>query len=322
MLPTAEPLLAVAGLTVDYGPLRAVDGVDLDLAAGGRLGLIGESGSGKSQVLLAIIGLLAGGARAAGSVRLAGREILNAPEPLLDRLRGPALAMVFQDPLTSLNPYLTVGRQLTEALARHQGLGRHAARAAAAQMLERVRIPSPRARLSAYPHQLSGGMRQRVMLAMALLCRPALLLADEPTTALDTTSQAQVLDLLDELTGSLGAALLLVTHDLGIVAGSCDRVAVLYAGRVVETGPVAAIFAAPRHPYTRGLLDSVPRLDGPGKGLSAAIPGQPPAAGPPARGCAFAPRCPRRLPACAELRPMLLPAGADGTAVACHAPLR
>jgi oligopeptide transport system ATP-binding protein len=319
MPPTAERLLAVAGLTVSFGPLRAVDGVDLELAAGERLGLIGESGSGKSQILLAIIGLLAGKARAEGSVRLAGQEILNAPAAALDALRGPTLAMVFQDPLTSLNPYLTIGRQLTEVLARHSGLRGGTARAAAAAMLERVRIPA--GRLSAYPHQLSGGMRQRAMLAMALLCRPALLLADEPTTALDTTSQAEVLDLLDELTAELATALLLVTHDLGIVAGSCDRVAVLYAGRVVETGPVAAIFAAPRHPYTAALLAAVPRLSGPGKGPLRAIAGQPPAGGAPAAGCAFAPRCPRRLPRCLAVRPVLAPAGSPGAAVACHAPL-
>ncbi len=314
------PLLEVADLAVTFaaesGPVAAVREVSFALGPGETLGIVGESGSGKSQILLAILGLLAANGRAAGSARFRGRDLLKLPEAELDRLRGAAISMIFQDPMTSLNPYLRVGTQLTEVLVKHRGMDGSAARLAAVEMLEQVRIPDARRRLRLYPHEFSGGMRQRVMISMALLCQPALLLADEPTTALDVTVQAQVLELLADLTRRMRTAVVLVTHDLGVVAGLCDRVIVLYGGRIMESGPVDDIFAAPRHPYTRGLLESTPRLEGPAEGELRAIAGQPPASAASIPGCPFEPRCPRRIHVCRAEPPA--PSHRDLRAVACH----
>ncbi len=296
-------------------PVTVLDGVSLSVAAGESLGLVGESGSGKSQTALAILGLLPASAEVSGSIRFDGQALLGMGRRQLDRLRGNRIAMIFQDPMTSLNPVLSIGLQLAEVLEVHRGASRAAAWAEAARMLDAVRIPDARQRLAQYPHELSGGQRQRVMIAMALLCRPQLLIADEPTTALDVTVQAQVLSLLDELRTELGLALLLITHDLGVVAGHCDRMAVMYAGRIVEAGTTTALLARPAHPYTAALLTSRPTLTGPRPLRLPAIPGQPPdpACRPP--GCAFAPRCGLALPACAEQPP--LRSLADGRAGAC-----
>ncbi|WP_225767980.1 ABC transporter ATP-binding protein [Inquilinus sp. Marseille-Q2685] len=268
-------LLSIRNLTVDYlgegGAVRAVDGVDLDLAAGETLALVGESGSGKSTVAMAPLGLLPPGARIAGSIRLAGAELLGLPEPALRPVRGGRIGMVFQEPATSLNPVLTVGEQIREALAAHAVCRGRAARARAVELLAEVGIADPAARAGQYPHELSGGMRQRAMIAMALAASPGLLIADEPTTALDVTVQAQILDLFRRLRDRRGMALLLVTHDLGVVAELADRVAVMKEGRVVETGPVRRVLDAPEHGYTRELLaatlsvDDAPRWVGEGR---------------------------------------------------------
>src|SRR5262245_50344709 len=247
----SAPILAVSDLTVRFklpqGWVTAVDGVGFELRRGEVVGIVGESGSGKSQILLAIMGLLAANGRAAGSVRFRGREILNRGARDLDTVRGSEMAMIFQDPMTSLNPYMRVSDQLTEVLTAHRRVGRGEALDIAVRMLERVRIPEARRRIRLYPHEFSGGMRQRVMIAMALLCEPSLLLADEPTTALDVTVQAQILELLAELARDLDAAIAFVTHDLGVVARLCDRVIVLYGGRIMEQAPIDQIFYDPRH---------------------------------------------------------------------------
>ncbi|WP_428380238.1 ABC transporter ATP-binding protein [Nevskia ramosa] len=286
-------------------PVTVLDGVSLSLAAGESLGLVGESGSGKSQTALAILGLLPASAAAEGSIRFDGNELLGASRQQMDRLRGSRIAMIFQDPMTSLNPSLSIGLQLAEVLEVHRGTSRRDALREAAHMLDAVRIPDAMRRLQQYPHELSGGQRQRVMIAMALLCKPQLLIADEPTTALDVTIQAQILDLLDELRRELNLALLLITHDLGVVAGHCDRVAVMYAGRIVEAGPSTAVLASPSHPYTAALLASRPSLLGPRLERLPSIAGQTPD---PARrpiACAFAPRCTLVLPVCRERVPVL-----------------
>src|SRR5919108_3127051 len=279
---TAAPILSARDLTVDFklehGWVRAVDGVSFDVRRGEVLGIVGESGSGKSQILMAAMGLTAVNGRCAGSVTFEGEEILNASPERLDKVRGSAMSMIFQDPMTSLNPYMRVVDQLTEVLVAHQGKSKAEAADIAVEMLERVRIPDARQRISLYPHEFSGGMRQRVMIAMALLCRPALLFADEPTTALDVTVQAQILDLLNELVHDLNAAVVIVTHDLGVIARMCDRVIVLYGGRIMEQGSVDEIFYDPKHPYTKGLLASTPRLDEKVHGALRTIPGQPRAA--------------------------------------------
>ena len=308
-------LLEVRDLRVTFethhGTVRAVDGVDLALEPGETLGLVGESGSGKSMTNLALLGLIPAPGRVEGSVLFEGEELLGRSDQDLRRIRGNRLAMIFQDPMTSLNPLLTVGRQLTEVLELHKGLARREARARCVQALGDVGIPSPEERLDQYPHELSGGMRQRVMIAMGLLCEPALLLADEPTTALDVTIQAQILELMQEVQRRHGTAIVLVTHDLGVVAGMADRVAVMYAGRLVEKGPTGALFGTPLHPYTRGLLESVPRLEGAAGHALDSIPGSPPdpAALPP--GCAFAPRCPLAEDSCRAERPPLVDQGAE-----------
>ena len=304
----AQPILAVDDLHVTFGTkgsdvVRAVDGVSFSVRAGERLGGVGERGSGKSVTSLAILGLLPQrGVTVEGSITLDGHELIGAPEKELQSIRGRRAAMVFQDPMSSLNPVLTIGRQLTEVLIRHKVATKKEAPERAAALLERVGISSARARLKNYPHQLSGGMRQRVMIAMALACEPAVLIADEPTTALDVTIQAQVLELLKELVVGSQTALILITHDLGVVAGMCDRVHVMYSGRIVETGQRHALFAHPRHHYTRGLLRSVPRLDLIGGQLQP-IPGSPRDVIAWSDGCAFAPRCSAVTEACLGAAP-------------------
>ncbi len=316
----AAPLLDVAGLSVafrtDEGALAAVNDVSFSVGAGERVGIVGESGSGKSQILMAIMGLLAANGTSSGSVRFRGAEILNAPPAELDRIRGSAMSMIFQDPMTSLNPYMRVESQLTEVLTRHRGMNRRQAATAAVEMLERVKIPDARGRIRRYPHEFSGGMRQRVMISMALLCQPALIFADEPTTALDVTVQAEILALLAELSRGSGTTVVLVTHDLGVVAELCDRVIVLYGGRIMEQGTIDQVFYEPKHPYTQGLLASTPRLDASTHGELSTIGGQPPSPLSPAPGCPFEPRCAVRLDRCAVERPVLAVRGER--AVACH----
>src|SRR5215210_6576530 len=264
---TAGPLIEIEGLRVifhgdDGRTTHAVDRVDLSVANGATLGLVGESGCGKSVTSLAIMGLLSKhSAEVTGSIRFEGTDLLDVPDQILRDLRGNRVAMIFQEPMTSLNPSYTIGEQIIEAIVRHRGASRREARARAVEMLRRVKISAPEQRIDEYPHKLSGGMRQRVMIAIALSCDPELLIADEPTTALDVTIQAQILDLLRELKRTSDAAIILITHDLGVVAEVCDEVAVMYAGEIVERAPADALFEAPEHPYTVGLLASIPRID-------------------------------------------------------------
>jgi oligopeptide transport system ATP-binding protein len=299
------------------GEVPAVSELSLSLESGHTLGIVGESGSGKSQTVLGLLGLLAANGRVSGSARFRGQELVGMPEARLNGLRGRHLSMIFQDPMTSLNPYLKVSRQMTEVLVRHAGVGMAEARRRSIEMLDAVRIPEAAARIDLYPHAFSGGMRQRVMIAMALLCRPEVLIADEPTTALDVTVQAQILALLRELGRDLGTAILMITHDLGVVAGLCDEVMVMYAGRVVEKGPVDALFATPWHPYTRGLLSSVPRLEGGENVPLTGIPGNPPDLLDLPAGCPFRERCEFAFDRCANERPRLR-ATAPGHERACH----
>ena len=289
-------LLEIDSLRVSFatarGEARAVDGVSLSVRAGETLCVVGESGCGKSVTALSVMGLVPSPpATLGGSIRFEGRELLGLNRTQWSDLRGNRIAMIFQEPMTSLNPAFTVGTQLTEALMRHRAMSRSQAREAAITMLARVRIPSPERRIDDYPHRLSGGMRQRVMIAMALLCQPALLIADEPTTALDVTIQAQVLALMRSLRDETGTAIILITHDLGVVAQMADRVAVMYAGQVVEQAPVKELFAQPQHPYTVGLLGAIPAIAAPRARLSA-ISGMVPAATAMPAGCRFAERCP------------------------------
>ncbi|MEH3078509.1 MAG: ABC transporter ATP-binding protein [Quadrisphaera sp.] len=277
---------------------RAVDGVSFDVEAGRVAGLVGESGSGKSVTSMAVMGLLPKNAQVSGRAAFDGRDLLSLPERELEGVRGRDVAMVFQDPMTSLNPVVTVGTQITEVLRRHTGASRRAARDEAGELLARVGIPAPVRRLREYPHQLSGGMRQRAMIAIALACNPKLLIADEPTTALDVTIQAQVLELMGDLVRERGTAMLLITHDLGVVAGLCDTVTVMYSGRVVERAGRHELFARPRHRYTSGLLASVPRLDAPRGQRLTPIPGTPRDVIGWTDGCAFAPRCTAASDAC------------------------
>jgi peptide/nickel transport system ATP-binding protein len=285
---------------------HAVDAVDLNVAHGTTLGLVGESGCGKSVTSLAVMGLLPRrNAVIEGRVRFDGIDLLDLPDRALRDLRGNRLAMIFQEPMTSLNPSYTVGEQIIEAIVRHRGGSRREARALAIDLLRRVKIPAPERRIDDYPHKLSGGMRQRVMIAMALSCNPQLLIADEPTTALDVTIQAQILDLLRELKASTLSAIILITHDLGVVAEICDEVAVMYAGEIVERAPVDAVFWRPAHPYTVGLLGSIPRLDHQAERL-ATIEGRVPDMTAPPTGCRFAPRCPFAAAACVAAAPPIV----------------
>lgn len=325
MTATAAPLLTVRQLAVSY-PLRSgsmpsrtlqvIHALDLDLEERECFGVVGESGSGKTQLLLALLGLSPAGAVLTGSVRYRGEELLGAQPARLAAVRGRRIAMVFQEAMSALNPYLSIALQLTEGARHHLGLGRKAALARAAQLLATVHIDTPLLRLRQYPHELSGGMRQRVLIAMALMCDPEILLLDEPTTALDVTVQAQVLAVLREVRERTGVATLFVTHDLGVLAATADRVAVMYAGRIVEHAVIKALFAAPRHPYTAGLLHAVPRLDLPLPARLPAIAGQPPNLSELPSGCAFAPRCPLEHNACSEVPELLLTPARH--AVACH----
>jgi len=288
---------------------QAVDGVSLAVKRGRTLGVVGESGSGKSVTFLAVMGLLPQRtAEVSGHIRFDGLDLLTLPDPQLRDLRGDRLAMIFQEPMTSLNPSYTIGEQIMEVFMRHRGLSRRAARRKALDMLRRVRIPAPEERIDDYPHRLSGGMRQRAMIAIALACEPALIIADEPTTALDVTIQAQILALMRDLKAATDAAIVLITHDLGVVAEVCDDVAVMYAGEVVEQAPVDALFAAPEHPYTVGLMGSLPRLDQKADRL-AVIDGVVPDMTAPPAGCRFAPRCPFADDACRASPPPIVRLG-------------
>jgi peptide/nickel transport system ATP-binding protein len=319
------PLLEVRDLRVtfagDEGPVPAVDGIDFALGRGETLCVVGESGCGKSVTALAIMGLLpARGVRVEGGVRFAGADLLRLAPAAMNELRGAKLAMIFQEPMSSLNPAYTVGEQIVEAILRHRPIGRAEARERAIAMLKRVRIPSAEKRFDDYPHKLSGGMRQRVMIAMALACDPQLLIADEPTTALDVTIQAQVLDLMRQLRAETGSAIMLITHDLGVVAEMADNVIVMYAGEIVERAPVEALFRRPQHPYTVGLLGSIPRLDVK-RGRLPAIEGMVPPPQHMPRGCRFAPRCPFADPRCRAEAPAMRRLG-DGHESRCwKAPL-
>jgi oligopeptide transport system ATP-binding protein len=291
-----EALLSVEDLRVEFwtsrGTIYAVNGISFDIAPGETLGIVGESGCGKSVTALALLGILSrAGHTPTGSAIFGGRDLLKLSDRQLRRIRGKEIAMIFQDPMTSLNPVLTIGRQLRETLETHFGMKKKEATERAAELIDRVGIPSARERIKDYPHQFSGGMRQRVMIAMALACKPKLLIADEPTTALDVTIQAQILDLLRELVAEENAAMILITHDLGVVAGTCERVNVMYAGMFMETGTASQLFARPRHPYTLGLLQSIPRLDAARKTRLQPIPGNPRDMLAPPAACPFQPRC-------------------------------
>jgi oligopeptide/dipeptide ABC transporter ATP-binding protein len=292
--------------------VRAVDGVSWDVFAGETVALVGESGCGKSVSALSVMRLVAGpaGRIVGGAIVFKGRDLLALSEEQMRQIRGREIAMIFQEPMTSLNPVLSIGRQLTEPLEIHLGMTRAQARTRAIDLLSLVGIADPERRLSQYPHQFSGGMRQRMMIAMALGCDPPLILADEPTTALDVTIQAQILELMRDLSRRLGAAMLIITHNLGVVARYADRVNVMYAGRIVERGTAREIYANPRHPYTRGLLRSVPRLDEPRRAKLQPIPGQPPDLSRLPIGCAFAPRCAYAVERCRAEAPALEPVGA------------
>jgi peptide/nickel transport system ATP-binding protein len=324
---TPVNLLEVRDLATHFftrdGVARAVDGVSFDLARGETLGIVGESGCGKSVTALSILRLLAAGTGriVAGSVRFEGSELTTLSDEAMKGIRGHRISMIFQEPMTSLNPVLTIGTQIAENVVRHKGASWRAARERAQAMLDLVGIGDSRRRLDEYPHQLSGGMRQRVMIAMALSCDPQLLIADEPTTALDVTIQAQILDLIIELKEKLGTAVLMITHDLGVIAETTQRVVVMYAGRKVEEAPVEALFAQPMHPYTRGLMRAIPRLDVDAEiaGLRPRleeIPGIVPALTRPIIGCAFAPRCPFATERCRAECPALTAVG-GGHEVAC-----
>ena len=318
-------LLAVEAVTVDLptprGMLRAVDGVDITLAAGRTLGIVGESGCGKTMLSRAILQLLPRQAKLSGAIRFDGQDMTRLPAETLRKLRARSIAVVFQDPMTSLNPVLTIGNQITETLREHLGLTQSEATRRGIALLEEVGIPSPDERMRAYPHQLSGGMRQRVAIAIAISCEPKLLIADEPTTALDVTVQAQILDLLAREQRTRQMAMVLVTHDLGVVAGRTDEVAVMYAGRIVERAPTRDLFRRMRMPYTAALLAALPRMDTPPHTRLPAIGGRPPDPTRPLPGCSFAPRCKFAEADCQGAKPALTAADSAGHQFACFHPL-
>ncbi|OTA15146.1 hypothetical protein Xvie_03091 [Xenorhabdus vietnamensis] len=303
-----ESLLSVKDLNVVFstpdGNVTAVNKLNFDLQAGETLGIVGESGSGKSQTAFALMGLLASNGSVSGSTTFNGREILNLKEKELNRMRAEEISMIFQDPMTSLNPYMRVGEQLTEVLMLHKHMGKSEAFEESIRMLDAVKMPEARKRMKMYPHEFSGGMRQRVMIAMALLCQPKLLIADEPTTALDVTVQAQIMTLLNELKKEFNTAIIMITHDLGVVAGICDKVLVMYAGRTMEYGTARDVFYHPTHPYSIGLLNAVPRLDGDEEALET-IQGNPPNLLRLPKGCPFQPRCQFATDRCACEEPQL-----------------
>ncbi len=314
------PILDIRNLNVRFstqdGEVSAVNDVSLSLNKGECLGIVGESGSGKSQTFMAAMGLLAANGKASGEILFDNKNLIGADEATLNEVRGNRMGMIFQDPMTSLTPHMKIGRQLGEVLVRHRAASAAEAREQSLAMLKRVQVPEAERRLDMYPHELSGGLRQRVMIAMALLCRPEVIIADEPTTALDVTVQAQILDIMRDVKERLNTALILITHDLGVIAGLADRVAVMYAGRIVEVGDVRSIFNDPRHPYTKGLLACTPRLDEVGEGLMTTIAGQPPNLQRLPGGCSFHPRCAHVMDRCTRERPAL-EAIAAGRAKAC-----
>ncbi|CAL9549369.1 ABC transporter ATP-binding protein [Streptomyces sp. enrichment culture] len=318
-----ESFLSVRDLRVQFstedGIVKAVDGLSFDIERGKTLGIVGESGSGKSVTNLTILGLHNPRSTTVdGEIVLDGKELVTASDKELEKLRGNKMAMIFQDPLTALSPYYTVGRQLSEPYMKHMGASKKEAKDRAIQMLEKVGIPQPKVRFDDYPHQFSGGMRQRAMIAMALMCDPELLIADEPTTALDVTVQAQILDLLKDLQQEFGSAIIFITHDLGVIANMADDLLVMYAGRAVERGTVKEVLGTPKHPYTWGLLSSMPRLDGDIHQELTPIPGTPPSLLNPPSGCRFNPRCAYTDKVEGDLCTTARPPLADGRAAACH----
>ncbi|WP_112324339.1 ABC transporter ATP-binding protein [Oceanibium sediminis] len=313
-LSAPPPLLDVEGLSVSFGSLNILNGVSFRLAPGETLGIVGESGSGKSMTALALMRLLPRGGRVTATrLQLAGEDILSASESRLESLRGARMGMIFQEPMTALNPVLTVGEQIAETARRHLNVSRAESRNRAIEALRRVGIPSPEQRIDDYPHHMSGGMRQRVMIAMALICQPQLLIADEPTTALDVTIQAQILDLMLDLQDEYHMGIIFISHDLGVVSAFTDRVMIMYLGQVLEEATANDIFTHPRHPYTEALLASIPELEGEPTRLNAIRGTVPPIHDLPP-GCRFAPRCDHMRPVCETARPMLIPVGADHSA--------
>lgn len=313
-------LLDIQDLRVNFktpdGSVTAVNNLNFSLAEGETLGIVGESGSGKSQTAFALMGLLAGNGLVEGKALFEGQNILGLPESAMNHIRSEKIAMIFQDPMTSLNPYMKVGKQLMEVLILHKGMTKKDAFEESVRMLDAVKMPEARKRMNMYPHEFSGGMRQRVMIAMALLCRPKLLIADEPTTALDVTVQAQILTLLNELKSDFNTSIIMITHDLGVVAGLCDKVLVMYAGRTMEYGTTDNVFYNPSHPYTQGLLEAIPRLDTEGE-ILATIPGNPPNLLQLPKGCPFQERCVHASDKCRTESPELIKCENHGLR-ACH----
>ena len=315
-------LLEIEDLTVTFktadGDVNAVNGVSFGIDAGETLAIVGESGSGKSQTAFATMGILAQNGKATGKAMFDGKDLLTMKRRELNKIRSQEIAMIFQDPMTSLNPYLRISDQMAEVLQIHKGMSKRDAVNESAKMLDAVKIPDAKNRITMYPHEFSGGMRQRIMIARSLLCQPKLLIADEPTTALDVTVQAQIMDVLGDLRRDLGTAVILITHDLGVVAGFCDRTMVLYGGQVMEEAETAALFKAPTHPYTKGLLQAVPRLDRDDEALQT-IAGEPPDMSRLPAGCPFSPRCAAALDQCTGQRPALTQHTSDWRR-ACHIP--